>query len=213
MSFKKIAEQICETGKRLYTRGMVAANDGNISCRLPDGGFIVTPTCVSKGFMKPRDLCILDKDGNWVKGGKPTSETKMHLAILKARPDINSCVHAHSKCATAYSCTNTPFETLVLPEAMLGLGRIKVAPYASPSTAELANNAAEAAKDSDVVLLSHHGAITLGKDPIDALFKMESLEHCAHTLILSKLLGTPDSLPDSERERLEKISKEVYHGN
>lgn len=210
-SDRKIAKMICEVGRRLYKSGMVASNDGNISCRISKGRFMVTPTCVSKGFMRPKDLCILDKDGNYLKGGKPTSEAKMHVMILKARPDINSCVHAHPRYATAFTVTSTPFDPTVLPEAMLGLSAVRTAPYAAPSTLELAKNAADAALTTDVVLLSRHGAITLGCDPIDALYKLESLEHCAHTLIYAKLLGKSTELDPNEQEQLLTISKEVYH--
>lgn len=205
-----IAEEICEIGKRLYLRGMVAANDGNISCRLSDGCFMVTPTGVSKGYMSVEDMCILNANGEWISGAKPTSESKMHLAIFRERSDISCCVHAHPKCITAFSCTKTPFDASALPEAVLGLGKVITAPYAAPSTLELAKNAAEAARQTEVIILSRHGAITLGKTPTDALFKMESLEHCAHTLIYAKLLGVPTALSQTEQDQLRHISETVY---
>ena len=98
MTEYEIKKQICDIGKRIYDRGMVAANDGNISVKINDNEFLCTPTGVSKGFMTPEYICKIDKDGNVLqanKGFKPSSEIKMHLRVYQQRPDVKAVVHAH----------------------------------------------------------------------------------------------------------------------
>src|SRR5205823_11191789 len=92
----KIKEQICEIGRRLYAKGFAAANDGNITYRLNDKEILCTPTMVSKGYLKPEDICKVDYDGKQISGTrKRTSEVLLHLAVYKNRPDIKSVVHCH----------------------------------------------------------------------------------------------------------------------
>src|SRR5215210_9422072 len=89
----KLREEMCEVGRRVYAKGFAAANDGNISYRLSEDRVLCTPTRVSKGYMKPDDLCIVDMEGNQVSGKrKRSSEIKLHLSIMKARPDVRACV-------------------------------------------------------------------------------------------------------------------------
>src|SRR5215216_6596550 len=90
---RKLKEEICEIGRRVYNKGFAAANDGNITVRLNDKEFLCTPTMVSKGFMKPEDICKVDAQGKQLAGTKKrTSEVLLHLAIYKERPDINGVV-------------------------------------------------------------------------------------------------------------------------
>ena len=94
----EIKKQICDIGKRIYDRNMVAANDGNISVKLSDNEFLCTPTGVSKGFMTPEYICKVDRDGNVIQANgnfKPSSEIKMHMRVYAERPDVQSVVHAH----------------------------------------------------------------------------------------------------------------------
>lgn len=94
----EIKKQICDIGRRIYSRNMVAANDGNISVKLNDNEFLCTPTGVSKGFMTPEYICKVDREGNVIQanpGFKPSSEIKMHMRVYEKRPDVGSVVHAH----------------------------------------------------------------------------------------------------------------------
>ena len=105
----KIKQDICEIGRRLYNKGFAAANDGNISFRLSEDRVLCTPTRVSKGFMKPDDLCIVDLEGKQLAGKrKRSSEILLHLAIMKARPDVRACVHCHPPHATAFAVRRAP---------------------------------------------------------------------------------------------------------
>ena len=106
MNELEIKKQICDIGKRIYNRNMVAANDGNISVKLNDHEFLCTPTGVSKGFMTPEFICKVDENGNVIqanKGFKPSSEIKMHMRVYQKRPDVGAVVHAHPTFATSFA--------------------------------------------------------------------------------------------------------------
>ncbi|MBQ2890882.1 MAG: class II aldolase/adducin family protein, partial [Clostridia bacterium] len=107
----EIKKQICDIGKRIYDRRMVAANDGNISVKISDNEFLCTPTGVSKGFMTPDYICKIDGQGNILHanpGFKPSSEIKMHLRVYQKRPDVKAVVHAHPIFATAFAIAGIP---------------------------------------------------------------------------------------------------------
>ena len=116
-SLASLKEEICDIGRRIYNKGFAAGNDGNISFRLNDKEVLCTPTQISKGFMKPSDLCIVDMEGNQVAGQrKRSSEILLHLTIMKDRPDVNSVVHCHPPHATAFAVAREPIPQCVLPE-------------------------------------------------------------------------------------------------
>src|SRR5437588_256913 len=129
----KLKEQICEIGRRLYNRGFAAANDGNITIRLNEREILCTPTMVSKGFMKPEDICKVDYEGKQLAGSKRrTSEVLLHLAVYMARPDVNAVVHCHPPHATAFAVAREPIPKCVLPEVEVLLGEVPMARYETP---------------------------------------------------------------------------------
>ena len=136
----EIKKQICEIGKRIYNRGMVASNDGNISVKLNANEVLCTPTGVSKGFMTPEYICKVDAKGNVLQayeGFKPSSEIKMHMRVYKERPDVNSVVHAHPVYATSFAIAGIPLTEPIMPEAVIALGCVPIAEYGTPSTEEI----------------------------------------------------------------------------
>jgi L-fuculose-phosphate aldolase len=130
---------IVEAGKRLRDRFFVAANDGNISARLDEGSFLVTPSGVNKGDMSPEQIIKVDADGKILAGTmKPSSELKMHLAVYRARADVKAIVHAHPPAATGFAaCRLRLDKDVILPEVVFGLGTIGFAEYGTPSTEEV----------------------------------------------------------------------------
>ena len=113
----EIKKQICDIGRRIYNRNMVAANDGNISVKLNDNEFLCTPTGVSKGFMTPEYICKVDREGNVIQanpGFKPSSEIKMHMRVYEKRPDVGSVVHAHPIYATSFAIAGIPLQLSLL---------------------------------------------------------------------------------------------------
>jgi L-fuculose-phosphate aldolase len=186
----KLREQMCEIGRRVYAKGFAAANDGNISYRLSEDRVLCTPTRVSKGFMKPDDLCIVDMDGKQVSGKrKRSSEILLHLSILKARPDARSCVHCHPPHATAFAITHEPIPKCIMPEFEVFLGEVALTPYETPGTQAFADTVIPYVKDTDTIILVNHGTITCGSDLEDAYFKTEIIDAYCRILILAKQLG------------------------
>lgn len=208
-----VKRDIIEAGARMYQRQFVASNDGNISVRISEDEIIVTPTGVSKGFMREEDLITVNMDGKIVEGERnPSSEIKMHLAVYRNRPDVFAVCHAHPQKATAFAVARQVWGKVALPEVIFSLGAIKLAQYATPSTEEVPNSISEIIKTADAVLLANHGALTVGNDVFDAYYKMESLEHSAGIILYARLLGgevglEPEQVRQLIRVRMEKFGK------
>ncbi len=201
----ELKKQIVEIGRRIWTRGYVAANDGNITAKLNDKELLTTPTGVSKGFMEPGMIIKVDLEGKIISGNskyRPSSELKMHLEVYKERPDIKSVVHAHPQYATSFAVAGVQLNKCVLPEAILVIGAVPIAKYGLPSTMEIPDAIREYIKKSDVILLENHGALTLGADLLSAYHKMETLEHTASIVWKAIQLGNLNVLPEYERDRL-----------
>src|SRR4051794_15450 len=206
MSEWKLREEMCEIGRRVYNKGFAAANDGNISYRLGEDRVLCTPTRVSKGFMKPDDLCIVDLDGKQVSGKrKRSSEILLHLAIMKARPDVKACVHCHPPHATAFAVAHEPIPKCTMPEFEVFLGEVAITPYETPGTQAFADTVVPYVKDTDTILLANHGTITAGSDLMDAYFKTEIIDAYCRILILAKQLGTVNYYSDEKAAELIKI--------
>ncbi|MGK9367915.1 class II aldolase/adducin family protein [Melioribacter sp. Ez-97] len=201
----ELRKHIVEVGKRIWTRGYVAANDGNITVLLNDEEVLTTPTGVSKGFMTTDMIIKCDRQGNVItKSSKyrPSSELKMHLEVYKERPDVKSVVHAHPPYATSFAVAGIPLDKCVLPEAIIVIGAVPIAPYGLPSTSEIPDNIRPYIKNSDAILLENHGALTLGSDLFNAYYKMETLEHTASIVWKALQLGNLNVLSPQERDRL-----------
>ena len=197
--------EMCEIGKRVYNRGMVAANDGNFSVKLSENEFLCTPTGVSKGFMTPEYICKGDAEGNAIEaneGFKPSSEIKMHMRVYKEREDVKAVVHAHPMYATTFAVCGLPLTEPIMPEAVLSLGTVPLAKYGTPSTMEIPDAVSEYLPYYDAVLLENHGALSYADSLMGAYHKMESLEFYARLLYQAKMLGGPKELTDEQVKRL-----------
>ena len=206
----EIKKQICEIGKRIYNKGMVASNDGNISVKLNDNEFLCTPTGVSKGFMTPEYICKVDANGKVLQayeGFKPSSEIKMHMRVYKERPDVNSVVHAHPLYATSFAIAGIPLTEPIMPEAVIALGCVPIAEYGTPSTEEIPDAVSKYLPYFDAVLLENHGALTFSDSLLNAYHKMESVEFYARLLYQSKMLGGPKPLSEEQVQRLYEIRR------
>lgn len=205
---KTVREEICEIGRRMYERRMVAANDGNISVRLSEDELICTPTGVSKGFMKPEQLCKLDLSGKVLEmseGFGPSSEVKMHIRVYQKRPEIAAVVHAHPIFATSFAVMGKALDVPLMPEAVVNFGKVPLAPYGTPSTAEIPDAIEPYLADYQAILLESHGALTWAKDLQTAYMKMESVEFYAELLYRTTQLGGPRVLDEEKLERLYRV--------
>jgi L-fuculose-phosphate aldolase len=202
----KLREEMCEVGRRVYNKGFAAANDGNISYRLSEDRVLCTPTRVSKGYMKPDDLCVVDLDGKQVSGKrKRSSEILLHLTIMKERADVRAVVHCHPPHATAFAVAHEPIPKCTMPEFEVFLGEVAIAPYETPGTQRFADTVIPYVKDTDVILLANHGTVTAGTDLIDAYFKTEIIDAYCRILILAKQLGTVNYYSDEKAAELIRI--------
>lgn len=182
--------QVCEIGRALWQRGMVAANDGNISARLPDGTVLCTPTGVSKGFLSPDMLTVVGPDGAVVRGTRrPSTEVLMHLRIYAEDPAVGAVVHAHPVHATAFAIKGEPLVGLMMPESVVAMPEVPLAPYATPSTHQVPDSVAPFVGTHTACLLEHHGALTWGPDLMTAYLAMERLEYTAQLTTVVRAIG------------------------
>ncbi|HSR69539.1 MAG TPA: class II aldolase/adducin family protein [Acidobacteriota bacterium] len=202
MQDREERELICEIGRRMYDKDLIAANEGNLSIRLGDR-LLATPTGMCKGFMQPDDLVYTDLQGKQVGGRrKVSSEILMHSVVYRRRPDVKAVCHGHPVYATAHAVAGIPLTEALMAEVVVTLGCVPVAPYGTPSTAELAESLEGLVEKHDAILLSNHGALTLGHDLEQAFFRMEILEHYAKIAILTKVLGRQSLLKREQVDRL-----------
>ena len=192
-SVRNLKEQICDAGKRMWQRAYVDGNGGNIAVRVAEGLALCTPTLVSKGFMKPEDLCLVDLEGNQKAGKKErTSEILMHLQIMKAQPRAKATVHCHPPHATAYAVAGIEPPTCMIPEIEVFVGKVPIAPYRTPGTPEMGKLVAELADHHNTILMGNHGAVSWSHLNVeDAYFKMEILEAYCRTVWVASQLGAP----------------------
>jgi L-fuculose-phosphate aldolase len=203
---EQLRAEIVEAGRRLWARGYVASNDGNISARLDDTRLITTPRGVSKGFMTPDMMVLVDCEGRKIAGDREaSSELPMHLEIYRNRPDVNAVVHAHPPLATGFAVAGIPLTRAVLAEVITTLGSIPIAEYGTPSTLELPEAVRKYIKAHDGLLLANHGAVTCGPSVMAAYFKMETIEHFAKISLVARLLGREHLISRGEVERLQQL--------
>jgi L-fuculose-phosphate aldolase len=205
MLLRAEAVDVC---RRLEARGLVAAMDGNVSCRVGETSILVTPSGKPKGELRPFDLLLVDHHGRVLAGeGKPSSELRMHLLVYRERPDVSAIVHAHPSMLTAMTLAGIPFLSDALPEVRLTIGHVPTAPYATPTTDEVPASIAPFVKGHQAILLERHGSLTLGKTMKEACYRLEKLEHAAHTLYYAGLLlgKVPSALPPEALERLDEL--------
>ncbi len=199
----KIKQEICEIGDRIYKKGFAAANDGNISYRISDNQVVCTPTMISKGFMKPNDLCVVDMEGNQLAGHrKKTSEIMLHLTLMKARPEVKAVVHCHPPHATAFGIAREPVPQCVLPEVEIFLGDVPIAQYKIPGGQDFADTILPFVDKSNVIILANHGTISWGETVEKAYWWTEVLDAYCRMLMLARGLGRVNYFSEPEARAL-----------
>jgi L-fuculose-phosphate aldolase len=197
----RVRADIVEVGRRLYARGLIGGNEGNVSVRAGDVLF-VTPPGVCKGFLTADMVVRTDLRGRPLDGHASSTETRMHTAVYERRPDVGGVVHAHPPTATAFAAAGLALDQPLIAEAVVSLGVVPVVPYGTPSTEALAGGVAGAICDAQALLLANHGALTVGADVFRAWERMETLEHLARVTLLTRLIGRDAPLSAAEVDRL-----------
>lgn len=212
--YKKERKAITDVCRKLWMRGLVASNDGNISVKLDENHWLCTPSGVSKYDITPEMLIVVDKEGNAMdapEGLKPSSEMKMHFRCYQERDDVRAVVHAHPPVATAFASMERPLDDYQVMESITNLGAVPVAPFAMPSTQDVPDSIAPFLADHDAILLAHHGALTVGDSLQTAYFRMETLEYTAKITMYIHLLDGVQDMPEDQINGLLDLRRNVYH--
>jgi L-fuculose-phosphate aldolase len=208
----QLKQDIVRICQMLHRKNYLAATDGNVSVRLGER-VLVTPSGVHKGYMAAEQVITVDLEGNVLQGeGRPTSEIRMHLLAYELRPEVGAVVHAHLPYATACTLAGVSLLEPILPEVVITLGGIPTAPYATPGSAAVPEAIRDFIREFDAILLSRHGAMTVGRDVMDAYNKMEKLEHTARVVLAARLQGRLSPLPAAEVEKLRRLGEKYKAG-
>ena len=210
MTEMEIKEQICDVCHKMWQLGWVAANDGNVSVKLPDGNFICTPTGISKSFITPEKLVKINAQGEILEandGYRPSSEMKMHMRCYELRDDVGAVVHAHPPAATGFAVAHLPMDRYIMIEAVISLGSVPLTPFGVPSTKEVPDAIAPYLPYHDAMLLENHGAVTVGADLCTAYYRMETLELWAKIELNARLLGGEKEISEKNIGRLLELRK------
>lgn len=198
----------------MWQLGWVAANDGNVSVRLSDGTFWITPSGISKSFITPEKLLRVNHAMEVLEGppdNVPSSELKMHMRCYEKRDDVGAVVHAHPPTATGYAVANIPLDEYSMIETVIAIGAIPVTPYGAPSTYEVPDAIEPYLQTHDVMLLQNHGALTLGKDLLTAYYRMETLELFAKISFTARMLGGAKEISRKNIDKLLDLREHYYH--
>jgi len=208
---KQHRREICTVGRWMYQREYIVACEGNVSVRLSDGRILTTPTCMNKGTLEPDDLVVVDLDGRHLEGTRRmSSEVLMHLLFYRLRPDVSAVCHAHPSTATGFAVAGRALDQALLPEVVIGLGKIPLVRYATPGTPELSQALEPYVENYDALLLANHGAVTCGPDLLTAFYRMETIEHTAKITLAAENAGSPKLF--SSREVAKLMAARVRYG-
>src|SRR5205085_4643574 len=172
-----------------------------------------TPTGMSKGMMAPTDLVMVDGCGEVIEGErKVSSEIGMHLLIYRLRPDVRAVVHAHPPTATGFAAAGMALDQPLVSEVVINLGAIPLARYGTPGTPELAASIEELVPMYDAILLANHGAVSYGRDLLNAFMKMETVEHFARIALTAHILGRQCPLSAEQIRQLGDVRERYIAG-
>jgi L-fuculose-phosphate aldolase len=207
-SFK---DQLCDIGRRLWQRAYVDGNGGNLAIRVGEDIALCTPTLVSKGFMKPEDMCLVDFAGNQPCGAKRrTSEILMHLQIMQRQPRAVATVHCHPPYATGFAVAGMEPPTCMIPEYEV-FSSVALAPYRTPGTPEMGKLVADLVDKHNTVLMANHGVVSWSHNNLeDAYFKMEIIEaYCRTVLVAAQLGKQPNTFTSAQLKDLLNIKQSL----
>jgi len=188
---KGMRQAICELGFKLWEKGFVEGNAGNISLRLADNLVLATPTLCSKGSLRAEEIALVTLDGKQLQGNLPvTSEIAMHLAVFGKTKAV-ACVHAHPVHVLAFALSGRLPPSGILPEVEIFLGELGFAPYRKPGSKELAEAIAELAPRHQCIIMANHGVVVWGQSLEDTYWKIEIIDAYCHALLHQAQLGEP----------------------
>jgi len=210
-SAQLVRKEIIKTAVLLHHKNMLAACDGNISYRCDDNTILITPSGKPKFLLDESDIAIIDIDGKLIEG-KPSSEMLMHLEVYRTRADARAVIHAHPPTAVAYSIAHPDAEEIPaksFSELILAAGKIPIVPFQIPGSLEMGTALLPFIKHSKVMALARHGALSFGKDLVEAYNGMERLEHSCEILLKAQSFGAVTELDEQTIEQLYAMRKKL----
>lgn len=189
------------TARRMNALGLNQGTAGNLSVRVP-GGLLITPSGLPYDETKPADIVALDRAGKPRGRLAPSSEWRIHLDIMTARPEIGAVLHAHSMFATTLACLGRGIPAFHYMVAVAGGVDIRCAPYATFGTEALSRHALKALEGRKACLLANHGLIVVGADLKDALRLAVEVETLAAMYWRALQVGKPVLLSKAEMARV-----------
>ena len=204
--YEDIKDKIVEVCHKMWLKGWVAANDGNVTVKVGENRFLATRTGISKYEITREHIGLIDGDYNIIEkpseDWRPSSEVKMHLKCYHDRPDVGAVVHAHPPVSTGFACAHIPLDDYCMIETVIAVGSVPLTPYGTPSTFEVPEAIEPYLQEHDVMLLENHGALTVGADLTTAYYRMETLELQAQISLVARLLG---GAQDISRENIDRL--------
>ena len=201
MNEQTARSKLAEVCRLLYDRNLTVSAGGNMSLRLNEKEFLITPSGRNKGMLKPDEMVLMSISGKALSDGKPSMEKKFHIALFKANPDTASVIHCHPLYCTALTVRGEKIKSALTPEGIILLGEVPMIGYFTPGSKKLSDAIAEHASYK-AMLMERHGAITQGRTLEEAFNRMEELEFQAR---LQMLTGDADELPMPEIKKLSKM--------
>jgi ribulose-5-phosphate 4-epimerase/fuculose-1-phosphate aldolase len=200
-AIKEISKKLSQAGKELYDKGLVKGTSGNISARIPDTDtFLIKPSGVCMGRLKPEELVLVDLKGNKIISGKRdvSAETPMHAAIYKARLDVQAVAHTHAPTATAFGMAGKEILPFQIEMFMLLPKGVPIVPFKQPGSKALAEAVQKKIADYDAVILENHGIVTVGSTIEAACSLSEMVEEAAKIQLTAIMLsgGNVNSLAE-----------------
>jgi L-fuculose-phosphate aldolase len=198
-----LRRQLVRFGRWVHRLGYTPGTAGNLSVRIDPDLILATPTGCSKALLRSADMVIVDHDGHKISGSRNvTSEIGMHLAVYRARPDVQAIVHTHPPIATAFAACGKALDQPICAEILMTTGLVPLAPYATTGTEEVGASLEPFIPRHDAILLANHGLLTCGSSLTDAFMKTETVEHFAQVCLNAHTLGGATLLRGEDLEKL-----------
>jgi L-fuculose-phosphate aldolase len=210
---QQLRGELVQFSRWLSRLGFTPGTSGNLSVRLDQNRLLVTPTGVSKGLVETDDIVTVDLYGRLIAGTRNvTSEIGMHLAVYDHRPEVQAVVHAHPATATAFACSGRALDEMLCQEAVMTLGSVPLARYATTGTEEVAASLSPYLSAHNAILLENHGAVSFGTTLVEAFMRMETVEHLAHVALVAHQLGSTRPLRPEQVRQLQS-ARDKYQNN
>ncbi len=207
----KLRQDLKTVCNLLYNRGLISGFDGNVSLRISEDLFLITPRDSHKGLLKEEDFVIVDLEGNSKSfNNDPSSDFSIHASAYRKRTDIKAFIHAHPPTAVSISIANINVNKPILPDVVVLLGEVSTIQYPGIEKEKELNLIVKCLEKSDLIILEKHGAIAVGDSIFNALHKLETLEYACKILLNSTFLGEAKTLSEEEVKLLINERHRIY---